>query len=184
MELISIDNHTKEIMPSAMALAIPAFANIWERDKTKGKATAMKEIALAYFMTSLEADNPYWEIPDATERRKSIIADLFEKGYKPDQKVYDLEETLDGYYKNTFSYNYYKKSLDAAQRLLKYLETADFDERTKTGGMIHDPKKVQDLIKNTRQTLKELSELRTAVINESYDQDRMVSDRKRLYFED
>lgn len=183
MKLLELDRSINEVVPSPLLLQIKEFRVLWDRDKSKSKDTARKEIAYVYFMQSLESDNPYAGLEDIDRERK-IIDDVFGEKYLPDTTVKGAMRKLDELYKNTFSFKYYRTSLEAAENLRDYLENVDYEERLKSGGMVHDPKKVQSILMDTRKTLTTLKELRDAVINESYDQDKMVSDRKRNYFEE
>lgn len=183
MKLLELDRATNEVVPSPFLLQISEFGEIWNRDKSKTKTTAKKEIAYIFFMGSLESDNPYAGLPEE-ERVSKISHDVFGGPYSPDSSVEAAMYKLDQLYKSTFSFKYYKTSLEAAEQLRTFLETIDYSERTNSGSMVQDPKKVQSILMDTRKTLTTLKELRDAVINESYDQDKMVSDRKRNYFED
>jgi hypothetical protein len=183
MRLLELNRSTNEVVPSPFLLQIEEFKKVWDRDKSKSKGEALKELAYIYFMQSLENDNPYAGLEDIDRERK-IIEDVFGEKYLPDAIVKEAMRKIDELYKNTFSFKYYRTSLEAAENLRDYLENVDYEERLKSGGMVHDPKKVQSILMDTRKTLSSLKELRDAVINESYDQGKMVSDRKRNYFED
>jgi hypothetical protein len=183
MKLLELDRVSNEVIPSPFLLEVEEFRIIWERDKSKGKAKAKKEIAYIYFTESLERDNPYTDM-EGVERERKVVKDVFGGDFTPDKEIRAACDKLSQFYKSTFSYKYFRTSLEAAENLRDYLENVNYSERTKSEGMVHDPKKVQTILMDTRKTLTSLKELRDAVINESYEQDKLVADRTRNFFED
>ena len=71
MKLFDIDNNKVIVHPEA--LLIQSFKLLWDRDKSKDKARALKELAYVYFMTDFKS--PY-DRYDPAERHIQISADI------------------------------------------------------------------------------------------------------------
>ena len=73
-------------------LAVPEFKAIWDRDRTKAKAKATKELSYIVFLCDNTIRNPYKGY--AENVREGILKESFikDKEWKPDSK---LEEAID-----------------------------------------------------------------------------------------
>lgn len=69
MRLFKLENYKLNI--SEEALCIKAFADLWKRDKTKNKSTAILELGLIFFMYDPRSD--YMYIVDEEERFTTIL---------------------------------------------------------------------------------------------------------------
>lgn len=72
MKLFKYEDFTITI--SEEALAIKAFSDIWKRDRSKAKVTAIQELGLLYFMYDPRSDYMYLE--DTEERWAMILSDV------------------------------------------------------------------------------------------------------------
>lgn len=89
-----------EVIIDANRLIIPEFKKLWDRDKTKDKSKATKEIAYITFKYDLSADNPYRGYNEY-ERDEVLKRDIFGNiNWSPDPemvlaiaKFQDLMET-------------------------------------------------------------------------------------------
>lgn len=181
MKFFTIDQATRRVTPSAEILLINAFSVIWARSD---KDRALKEIAYVVFMESLEEDNPYRDTPEEI-KEATVIKELFgDEPFVPDEVVKHARETLLERYKDTNAFRYYQAAVKAGEALRNYLETVDFEERTKSNAMVHDPKKTRDTIAETIDTLNNLKKVRERVITESFEVSKQVKNRTGGLYED
>lgn len=93
MELLVFDKNNYEVTYSPLLLTIDKFKKIITRDKSKDKATAIKEIAVIYFYIDVRSD--YMYISNKEDRLKEIINDLtLPKTWKIDK---DLQDAINLY---------------------------------------------------------------------------------------
>lgn len=84
MKLFDIDNGQVVLNPTS--LWIPEFRKLWDRDKSKNKAKAAREISYIVFLYDYRS--PYQAYQE-TERHKKILQDYFADApdWKPDKEV-------------------------------------------------------------------------------------------------
>jgi len=73
MKIFDIIGDTIKINPSS--LTIPEFKIIWDRDKTKDKVNATKELTYITFICDNSHDNPYRNY-SGTDRHDILIKDF------------------------------------------------------------------------------------------------------------
>jgi len=132
------------IKPQAELLAIEPFNKIWNRDKTKNKTVALKEISLIYFLCSKSKNNIYKDY-EKEERYKNIINDLF-NGKWDEDKVVKEAITL---YNQRQPQSKIQLLLDSANgaidKLRAYFNNIDLTETDNNGRLIYNAK---DLMNN------------------------------------
>lgn len=182
MRFFTIDDKTKEVIPSPDILLIHPFDIIWKRAEDKSRA--VKEIAFVAFMENLEDDNPYRDEEGNSKVEKVKKAVFGDDPFEPDPIIDHARDVLRGRYEATFAYSYYNAAVEAALSLRDYMRTVDFSERTKSEAMVHDPNKTQNTIAQTIKTLQNLKELRKRVITESFEESKQQKDRQSSRYED
>lgn len=161
MKIFTMDNETFEISISAEALMVKEFKAIVDRDKVKGKPTAMAELSYVWFFADFKSD--FSQIIDEKERGNEIVDAVvgLPKKWSPDALVISAIE------------RYRKLSESVASRLLidamttinnlsKYAKDAS-GELSKMDGEkpSHDVSKILafiDKLPNTLSTIKKLEE--------------------------
>lgn len=131
-------------VPSPEGALIHEFKEIIDRDDSKNKEVASKELAFIYYIVD-------WESPFADrgeEKRRELAAkSLFDEDWEPDEAI---EAGIEKY-KELYS-NDYTKMLDAARtgarKLRKYFETVDLNERDHNDKLVH---RVSDLTRNLKE---------------------------------
>ncbi|MCA9387472.1 MAG: hypothetical protein H6546_02905 [Chitinophagales bacterium] len=119
------------------------------------------------------------------DRMNLIIADVFSgTPYVPDEVVLHGIRKMRDIYSKAFSYKFFVSAARSAAALRNYLETVDFSERTKSGGLVHDPNKINSSIQQITATMKGLHDTRERVVTESFDSAKQVKDRNTGLFED
>lgn len=104
-------------------LAVPAFQKIWDRDKSKGKAQALKELKFVVFLCDFLS--PYKDIQEDL-RAKTVKEDLFEDNWAADKAIEDailkyqqLQETP--------LMRFLDVNLKNVEKLTKYLDGISFE---------------------------------------------------------
>lgn len=93
MNLIEFDKENYSVKYSPQLLTLKPFKKLIDRDKSKGKEKAVKEISFIAFFTDLRSD--YMYIINAKERERELIKDLeLGAGWKVDTVV---QEAIDFY---------------------------------------------------------------------------------------
>jgi len=82
MKLFKYDNY--RVTVSEEALTLKAFKAVWDRDKSKDKSTALKELSLLYFYCDPRSEFMY--IVDDKERLEKVVqAEGLPNGWKEDR---------------------------------------------------------------------------------------------------
>ena len=105
-----------EVTFTAEALALPFFKVIWDRDKTKNKEIATKEIS--YIIFKNKYDSPYTSYPES-ERGAIVIKDVFTKKYEPDDLVLEAEKRYNEL-QDSISLRLLKSSYVAIDAMINY----------------------------------------------------------------
>jgi hypothetical protein len=83
MGLFELHNHLVVIRPES--LVIPEMMAVWDRDKTKEKSKAYKELAYIYFMVDYKS--PYNVYPDDIREQKVREDFVKDDSWKPDRLI-------------------------------------------------------------------------------------------------
>ena len=170
MKLFDIDNNKVIIHPEA--LLIQSFKLLWDRDKSKDKSTAMKEIAYVYFMTDFKS--PY-DRYDSEEKKLQVGADIVGNGkYTPDDKVVAAMTT----YKNlqqTFSMKFLESAKVAAKELMNFFNSVDLNERTNSGGVVYKPVDITNALSQSVKVIEALDKWTEKVQKEQELTDKKIT---------
>jgi len=154
-----------EINISPEVLMFKEFSDIWDRDKTKGKKKAKKEVTFVWGICANTDKNIWRDFKDELERAKMIKLDIFGKGsdWKPDPVVLSAIDK----YKRRLPFSPLDKMLDSVEKailkLSDYLDDVDFSHVDDNGKPIHDPKKVRDIISTMGKTMTDYNELKKQI---------------------
>ncbi len=113
-----------EIVISPHVLAVPAIKRIWDRDKSKSKEKAYKEISYIVFMYDFHS--PYRDLPQL-ERESTIKQHIFkEEKWEPDVQ---LKEAVEVYrqLQETPLTRLLSAHMNNVDKLTAYLNTIDFN---------------------------------------------------------
>ncbi len=141
MDLITIDNNVA--IPSAYTLTITEFKDIVDRDKSKDKNVATKELAYIYFM--VDHRSPF-AVYGNQERSGEVIVNVF--GPDTDWEADSLIKTACDIYKEiteTSAVRLLKAARESVRKLQNYFETVDLTMMDDNGKPIFHAK---DLIAN------------------------------------
>lgn len=152
MKLFDLDiNNKVTIHPEA--LLIQSFKVLWDRDKSKDKKEAIKELSYIYFLTDFKS--PYDKY-DKTEKVYQINVEVLgNPEYTPDSKVLDAINV----YKNlqqTFSMKFLESAKTAARELMRFFDTVDLSERTDKGSPIYKPADITNALSQSVKVIEAL----------------------------
>jgi hypothetical protein len=147
-------------------LWMPEFKILWDRDKSKHKATAVKEISYIVFLYSFKS--PYLAYSER-DRKVKILQDYFDgQEWKPDKEVEaaikrynDLQETATTRLLNA--------SLRLCDKVTEYFDSIDFNEKDRMGKPIHTLNDVVKNMKDVGPVVKSLESLKDQVLREQMD---------------
>ena len=152
-DLITFDSKQNlDIHPTALTLN--CFAEIWNRDKSKNKEQALKELAFIYWMYNWNSSY-YKGYPDDKERLIHVTETVFNKDkWKQDnivniackeyQKLQELE------YPGLSDLKTARKTLNS---LKEFLDSLDPNERNKSEGLVLKPAEIYQAISKMSEAL-------------------------------
>lgn len=155
---------------------IKEFAEIWDRDKTKTKTKARKEILFVWGMCANTDKNIWIDFKDELQRAKIIKQDIYgtDSDWKPDELIIRAIDK----YKSRIPKSALDKMLESVEgaigKLSNYLDTVDFGDTDAQGKLIHDPKKVRDIISTMGKTVADYNELKRQIAAGKADADEAI----------
>lgn len=171
-----------EVVVSPIAYQLQPFRALLDRDKTKDKRQAQKELAFIYFYTDYKSE--FSDIVDDEERAVEIKKSLALK----DKWVIDktLQEAIDFYKERTttISSRLLEKMRKGVEKLTNHIETIDFTKEDNKGSLVHDPNRFATLIKTIPAVLDTLKEAENKVLKEREAIGTMRGEREKNIFED
>lgn len=179
--LLAINGDDIEISPES--LAIKEFKKLWNRDKSKNKEKAKKELTFVYYYTDWQS--PYRIYFDEKEKKQNIILDLFDgKKWETDDiiieacKKYQQLSTTD-------SMLLLQDARAAIGKLREYFRDVNLTEKDeKTGKPIYSAKDLMLNLKQVGSVIKGMKELQEEVAKEQMTETRIKGGGKAGIFED
>jgi len=129
-------------------LFVPEFRRIWDRDKSAGKKTALKELAFVYFTADYKSEyNAY-----GLEKEELVAQDIM--GDPKYQASPDILNAIEKYemMQETYSMRYLAGVRKTVDSLIKYYED-----------LLYDPKKVSNKEFKPEQITKALKDLESVM---------------------
>jgi hypothetical protein len=162
MNIFEVVNNVVEFSPQALLLK--PFKAIWDKDKTKDKAKALKELSLIYFMCDDRSD--YMYIMDLDERMNQIKSDL---GFANNWKKQAYIETAMEFYINR-SVTVYTKMLESSRgivhKISAFNDTVNLNERDKHGKYLNNRKEILSSIKDVYNALESLDKIENLIVKQ------------------
>ena len=166
MNLIEFDKGTYSVKYSPLLLTLEPFKKIIDRDKTKGKEIAIKEISFIAFFADIRSD--YMYIVNDEERARELVNDLeLPKNWKIDATIKQAIE----FYTNrstTVNSSIYKSACKAAIDISNYLNKTDIllSERDENGKVVTDISKITSALEKVPKIMANLNSAHTELIKE------------------
>lgn len=159
------------VMPNPETLLISPFSEIWERDLSKNKETAIKELTYIEFMSSAKASNPFREAP-LKEKSEIVIKEIFrDVDWSPDDLVNEgIEYINKAQTEMSFTYRYWTSNLKLLEKLIAWADKFSMNQvNFKTGAPIYKPKDVTDAVEKAERVMAALLSLRKKVEAELFE---------------
>lgn len=164
MRLFEMVNWDLRIREEAWSLL--AFKKLLDRDKTKDKSIAMKEMAFIYFYADVRSD--YAIISEDEIKVQEIIKDVgLPKNWEYDQ---DMKDAVDLYNRRsqTITTKLYMDAMTSTNAIGEYLRNTDFllKERDDNGKVVTTVATVTSALNSVNKLMKELKVLEKEVVKE------------------
>lgn len=181
MNLFELDNNVVKFSPQALALK--PFRDLWTRDRTKNKRTAVGELSLLYFVVDYRSTINY--IVDEDSRMKEALQYLdLPDNWKPDAK-FEKAKQLYKELQKTPALEHLESLRVGLDKVNKYCLNVDLDERDeKFGKPIHNPKTIQQMARDAEKTLESLQKIEHRVKKELEDKAELSGNHIPAMFED
>ena len=158
----------EEVILNVQVLGIPPFKELYERDKSKGKKQAHKEIAYITFLCDNTVDNHYRGYSE-NDRNRILKRDfLKDENYEPDDLVLEGIEKFKELQKTATS-RLYESALDGVNKLAGYFTNIDFNDLGEDGKPIHSAKELAQNLSAVGNIVKSLKQLEAVVRQEQQD---------------
>ena len=158
----------EQVILNAQVLGIPPFKTLYERDKSKGKKQAHKEIAYVTFLCDNTTDNHYRGY-NMQDREKILKRDFMrDVDYEPDTTLLKAIEKFKDLQKTSTS-RLYESALDGANKLAGYFTNIDFNELGDDGRPLHSAKELAQNLASVGNIVKSLKQLEQVVRQEQQD---------------
>jgi hypothetical protein len=156
MKLIEKVGEHYELTDAAKEIIV--FKQLYKRDVGAKKLRARKE--LAFIALTCDWDSPYVKNNIVDDLYEQVTEDVFGENtkWKPDLLV---EKARTKYLELNESplMKVLKACYTTLQKLKSYLEEVDFVDTDDKGALVHDPKKVMDIMNNLAKTSMQITEL-------------------------
>lgn len=153
-----------EVQVSEEAWTLIPFRRILEKDKTKDKKLAFKEIAYVFHSCDVRS---FYMTMDEQDRQSELIKDLqLPPTWEPDELV---KSAIFFYNQgDTPTMKLYKSSINAVNAVAHYLDSTEelLQERDNHGKPTHDISKITTALSRVPKLMKDLKEAYTQVIAE------------------
>lgn len=180
MDLFDLNNSRVTFKP--VALAIPEFKALWDRDNTQEKEQAFLELAFVYY--ACDYKSPYI----ANFKEEDVIYKvgldiLKKKNFKPDSL---LKKAMEKYVEiqDVASMKYLKQSRKAADRLAEYLSEVNYKEIDAYGKLVNDPGKIAGVLQKMSTIVEDLIKQEKIVALEIMQEGELRGKRKKGNRED
>lgn len=167
------------LIVSEHALMIEPFASIWQSDPTPKKENALKLFKYVDLVCSPKKSNPYFGYSEDT-RPKKVKKEIYkdENYATTDYMIACVERYKELLHSYSPTYDMLTSALTAADKLKKYFDSFDFDERTKGGIQVIKPKEITAALKELPDTAKGIAMMRDKVNFELAEESRTRNQRE------
>lgn len=176
MELFSYNNWKLDIKPEAYT--IEAFRKIVDRDKSKDKQKAIRELAFVFHMC--DYSSPFASFLDEEAKRQNIIKKVgLPENWKMDSVV---EEAISTYkeLEETITSRYLESAEIALSKVDRYFRNFEITPET----TVMEVQKIEGMVKSSVETVKALRSLEELVKQDKEKNERIRGGKERPYFAD
>lgn len=180
MRLLKYEGYTLTVEPEA--LLIKSIRTLWNRDRSKDKARALKELGFIYFY--VDPRSAYMYLTDLESRKDKIIEEEgLPKDWKPDKIV---EEAMKSYKDSviTTSYLLLEDAKFAVDNLRKYLREMDFTATDDKGKPKYPVNTLATAVNQMTDMAEKLMKTEKIVAQEIAENSKMRGQKEKTIMED
>jgi hypothetical protein len=168
MKLFTMKNWNLQVEEEAWGIS--AFKNLLDRDKSKEKQTAMKEMLYVYLFCDVKSD--FTIVPEESRGAEIQREINLPDGWEHDEAIDDAIRVYKEYSQTTIQ-RLYQQSLKSAQDIGNYLELTDelLNERDDRGKPVTDISKITASLQRIPKLMADLKAAYKEVIKEQDDLD-------------
>lgn len=183
MEIFKIEGRI--VQPTIEILLISPFKEIWENDKSKNKDEALKDFAYIEFMCSPKRSNPYFGY-DENVKEEKIKQEIYKDvKYKISPLVIKAVDKYKEFLEDaSLTMSYFMSAKCAAEKIKKFFNTFDINERTKNDTPVYKPKEITSAIIDTELTLQKLDNMQKKVEQELFETTKTRNNKEINHFEE
>jgi len=165
------DIQAGKITISEDSLAIPPFKVLWDRDKTKTKEKATREISFVAFLCDYKS--PYFEAYPEHLRMGVLKKDFF------DDENYELDEILETAieryreFRESTNTRLLRTAKGTAEKLAQWFDKVNFDDVDRDGRPMYTARDVSANLKDIGGIVKSLDVLERQVQKEQLEQSKV-----------
>jgi len=172
-----------KVIPSPEVLLIKEFRKLWET--TDDKLLATSRMAVVYFMRS-GVKNPFMGYNE--DERMSKIMDALPGGSSIvegcEKEIENAIKKFEELLKNgSPSWKFYYSALNAAHKMIGFFDTLDMSKKLRSGMPVYKPADITRALKDTRDVLKALTDLKKDVEQDNFSASRTRKNREINPFE-
>lgn len=172
------------VKPTAEILLISPFKEIWARDKTVKKETALRDFSYIEFMCSYKKSNPFIGFVPRERHRKICETVIHDISYVPDDLVKKGIELYKDWQENASpSLRFYKSVVKANEKLIRFAEDINLNERDAKGSAVYKPSDITSITSKAYENLKTLTLMKEKVEQEVFEASKTRSNRNINVFE-
>lgn len=172
------------VKPTPEVLLIEVFKNIWDKDTSKHKEIALKQLAYVEFMLSPKKTNPFFGYDKSIRSNKiieslKVTKEIITKEVKKALEYYS--EYLENY---SPSLRFYKSAVIGAEKIQEFFTSYDMNAiNSRTGMPLHKPADITRALNDTAKVIQTLSGLKDQVQQELFENTRTIKNRTINPFE-
>lgn len=163
-----IDN---SVVLNPQSLNIPEFKAIWDRDKSKSKSIASKEISYIVYIYDESIDNPYRAYKEE-DREEVVKKDFMPEGWEPDNLILKAIEKYKDL-KQTTNSRLLRSAKKAAEKLSEYFDSVDFNIKDSNGKPVFSSRDLASNLKEVAGIVKSLNMLEEMVKREQMESSKV-----------
>lgn len=153
-----------KVVLNPQSLNIPEFKAIWDRDKSKMKGNATKEISYIVYTCDESFNNPYRAYRDS-DRKEVLLKDFMHDGWVEDELIVSAMNKFKSL-KETTNSRLLRSAKKAAEKLSEYFDSVDFNMRDSSGKPVFSSRDLASNLKEVAGIVKSLNTLEEMVRKE------------------
>jgi hypothetical protein len=176
--------HNSHVTPVKEILLVSPFKEIWDRDKSKHKETAIREFSYICFLISPKKTNPYAGYHVDIKKTKIVQGLWKDEEWIPDELVEKATSLYEEWLMNASpSMRYFNAVKSGVEQTINFFENIDFNERTDKGLPVYKISEVIPALKSANEVLKSMSDLKERVEQELYESSKTKAGKEINPFE-